>query len=836
MRPFSWNTAEQIASELDLPLVVGVVLARRGFTSAGEARRFLTPEGTVPSPFSLPGMAAAVDQVAQSLEAGSRVVIHGDYDADGVTATALMVLGLRLLGADPDWFLPDRFAHGFGLSRRAVEDIAAEGPGLLVTVDCGVNYPEEVALARSLGLDVVVTDHHSPGNLIPPGPVVHPQLGGYSGSELSGVGVALKLLHGLFVRLAGAPEERLPSELEDLLDLVALGTVADVVPLVGENRYYVREGLRRIRVGQRVGVKALLDIARCPQDSIDAGAIAYRLAPRLNAPGRMTSPDLPLKLLLTGDPGEAGRIAQELEETNQRRQEVETGILEQALAEVERLGPLPPALVLAGEGWHEGVVGIVASRLVERFHRPVVLLALANDKAKGSGRSIPAYNLLAGLSETAPLLEVFGGHAQAAGVTLKREDIPAFRERLVAHAGSVLSAEDLVPEFYADAIVSGPELSLETAEALEQLEPFGAGNPPVRLIALDAELCEAGLTQNGGHLRCTLTVDNIRTRAIGFRLTDEQLALAQGGENPRVHTGLRLEINRWNGTMRPEVVLQSLFATESEGETLTLGCTSSCPHCDDTQSQAAFAGCLDMFAGSVPESNESLPGRDLRGRGAQFATLAQLASSGELVAVVCASVPHRLQPVANNVPLGRLGVSKVDCVSRLCWRTHTPEGGRGSLLFLDFPAAVRRFSLLRRYSHLVVLDPPYHQTHLAAMRAFSEQGGRLHLCYGQEERDFTLNLLKLLVHPRPLMVLLYRALRRGEPVAEAFRSVAMQAEAKYGIIPSGEELQRARRILEALDVLGGACADGNMRDASSVPEYAAAFAEYHEAVDLCRKL
>ena len=832
MRPFSWQAAEQISHELGLPLLTGVVMARRGLTDPQQARAFLEPDGLVPNPFLLHGVEEAVERIAACLESGRRIVVHGDYDVDGISATALMVLGLRPFGVDPEWFLPSRFGHGYGLSRGAVEELAAGGPGLLITVDCGVNYPDEVQLAMSLGMDVVVTDHHTPGEVIPRTTIVHPRLSVYPGSDLCGVGVALKLLHGLHVRLADADEDRLPAGLLELLDLVALGTVADIVPLVGENRYYVKEGLKRIGWKPRPGIRALLDVANCTPETVDTSTVAYRLAPRLNAPGRLKSPDLPLQLLLTEDPATARSIAQRLDEINRDRQEVEAAILRDALSQAEALDPMPPALVLGAQGWHEGVVGIVASRLVERFHRPVILLAVKGERAKGSGRSIPSYDLIRGLTASAELLEVFGGHKQAAGLTLARTNVERFRESFLAHAASVLTDNDLTPTFSPDAVVSGSDLTIECAEALALLAPFGAGNPAVRLLALGAGLENVAPTRNGDHLRCNLVLDGVRARGIGFGLAKDPEVLALLGE--RLHAGVRLEVNRWNGTVRSEVVLNSLFAVDSAGEE-ALGCSPKCPYLDDLDAPPACPHCADPFGDTCIDADARVPGRDLRGQGRQFATIAQVVSSGEPVAVVACSVAHRLGQVAAMVPLRDVGATGVDCVSRLCWRTRLAGLREDTLLFMDWTAAVRRHELLGCRHHLIALDPPHRRSHLALLKSYVDTGGAVHLCYGGPEREFTERFLKASAHPRVWMVPLYRALRSGMTRGQAMDHVARRAWEEGTIPPTGEDLQRAWRILEAMDLVA-VQPEGPDRDPSTVEEYVAAAADYEEAVRLCRML
>ena len=634
--PFSWELAQRLAAELRVPMLLGVVLARRGFTSVEAARAFLEIDDRVPDPFLLAGMERAVELLAQALDTGRRVVVHGDYDVDGISATALMLHGLADLGMAAEHYLPSRFVEGYGLSRAAVETIAAAGDALLVTVDCGVNYPDEVALARQLGLDVIVTDHHQLGEVVPDCPVVHPRVGDYPSTELCGVGVALKVLHGLHVAREGAERNVLPAALAAHLDLVALGTVADVVPLTGENRYYVREGLVRLGSAARPGLAALLRTAGA-EGVVDTGTIGYRLAPRLNAAGRMEDPQTPLRLLLTDDPVEASELAAQLDAFNRQRQEREAQTVAQAVEQVEAMPTLPPVLVLVGEGWHEGVIGIVASRVVDRYHRPAVMLALKDGSARGSARSIGAYDIMAGLRECADLLTVFGGHPQAAGMTLDAAAIPTFIARLQAHAAAVLTSDDFTPSYAPDALVAGGELTLATVDALQRLAPFGAGNPAVRLLALDAQFIGPEPTRNGDHLRCTLVVDGVRTRGIGFGLARALPALRDEGLS--AHVGLRLEANEWQGYAKAEVRLHSLYRRRDLGEA-ALGCSPDCPFLDSLDAPPGCAACTDPY-GRLPV-RESVAVDAPVDCANPLTLLAQVLSTGEPAVVLTASVPRRL--------------------------------------------------------------------------------------------------------------------------------------------------------------------------------------------------
>jgi single-stranded-DNA-specific exonuclease len=539
-----------LARELGVSQTTASVLVRRGYGDPETARRFLAAEPPGHDPALLGDVDAAVASIRAAIAAGRRICVHGDYDVDGICATALAVLALRELGADVDWHLPSRFEEGYGISRETLARFAQEGCGLLLTVDCGITAVDEVAEARAEGLDVVVTDHHRPGERLPDCPVVATKPSSYPFPELCGTGVVYKLLEALGVE-----------EIERHLDLVALATVADVVPLVDENRGFVVAGLRRLARAGRPGVRALMESARVDPAALDAGAIAFRLAPRINAAGRLGNPRTALDLLLTEDEAEARRLAAELEVLNRERQAVEDGILHEALDQLEGWSESERrrrAYVLAGEGWHRGVIGIVASRLVERVHRPVVLIAGSEDGWTGSGRSIPAFDLHAGLAACADLLERWGGHRAAAGLSIDPANLDAFVDRFSRYAADVLSEEELRPVLRVDAVVRGTDLTLDLWEELRRLAPFGLGNPGPTLLAVGCELSELGAVGDGKHLKLAVTADGARSGAIVF---------GQGRQLDRYRrpglydVAFRLEANQWNGTVAPQLVVKQIFDT-----------------------------------------------------------------------------------------------------------------------------------------------------------------------------------------------------------------------------------------------------------------------------------
>jgi single-stranded-DNA-specific exonuclease len=542
-----------LAGALGLSETAASVLARRGYGDPDAAAAFLAARDPGHDPFGLGDVAEACAAIRRALEAGRRICVHGDYDADGICATALAVSALRELGADVEWHLPSRFEEGYGLSGHTLERLAGDGCGLVLTVDCGITAVEEVARARALGLEVVVTDHHRPGPELPGCPVVRTRPSDYPFPELCGTGVVFKLLQAL-----GGNER-----LERHLDLVGLATVADVVPLVDENRFLVTEGLRRLARTTRPGLALLMKVAGVDPATVDATAIGFRLAPRINAAGRLGHPGVALDLLLTDDPKEAHRLAEHLETLNRDRQAVEERILRDAVKQVAEWPDAHrrrPAYVLAGDDWHKGVVGIVAARLVERFNRPVVLIAGGEDgePRTGSGRSIASFDLHAGLGACSELLERFGGHRAAAGLTIDPARIDAFAEAFAAHAAGLLAEDDLSPRTPVDAVVDGRELTLELCEELERFGPFGLGNPPVTLLAVACELSELAAVGEGKHLRLAVTADGARAGAIAF---GQGAQLDRYRRRGRFDVAFRLDANRWNGTVAPQLVVRRIFDT-----------------------------------------------------------------------------------------------------------------------------------------------------------------------------------------------------------------------------------------------------------------------------------
>jgi single-stranded-DNA-specific exonuclease len=534
---------ERLSGGLGLPPALAALLVQRGQGHEDAARAFLRPSVTeLSNPCGLAGMAEAVEAITATVRAGGTIMVHGDYDVDGQCATALLTRALRAAGADVVGFVPHRLRDGYDFGPAGLAAAVRLGVSLVVTCDCGITAVETVRAARAAGIGVVVTDHHLPGAELPPAlAVVDPQRADdQSGARtLCGTGIAFKLVQAL------VPALGLPANLPyHLLDLVALATVADVVPLTGENRVLVRHGLRLLAESRWPGLRALVEAAGLAGREIRAGHLGYVLGPRLNAAGRIGDAADGLRLLLSDEPEESLALARRLEGLNVERQAIDHRILDEAVAQVEQAcdPDRDAGFVLAGDGWHPGVVGIVASRVVERYGRPTFLIAFDGDIGKGSGRSISRFDLHAALLSCGDLLERFGGHHMAAGLTIRRDSLEAFRARFGEIARETLSPDDLGPEQRVDLELGLHEATRELERMCRHLEPCGAGNASPVFGVRGVRLVGRSRVGNG-HLKGTLDDGTTRLSTIGFQWADRVPWL---GEGP-VDAAFRLESNEWNG-------------------------------------------------------------------------------------------------------------------------------------------------------------------------------------------------------------------------------------------------------------------------------------------------
>jgi single-stranded-DNA-specific exonuclease len=775
--PYSYREVRALADALELSEPVAIALVRRGYRTPEEARAFLEADESHPAT-AFESMGEVVERVLATVRDGRRITVHGDFDVDGVCATAILVGTLRELGGECDWLIPDRLADGYGLTAANIERLAARGTSLLVTVDCGITAVEEVALARSLGMEVVVTDHHQPGETLPDCPILHPVLDGYPFESLCGTAVAWKLACAL----------REPDASADL-DLVALATVADVVPLVGENRSLVRRGLEEVRRARRPGMRALLEAARCEPTEVDETDFAFRLAPRINAAGRLYRADAGVELFLTDDEARAAEIAAELNRANGERRATERQV--DAAAEAARR-ELPselleaPALVVAGEGWHPGVIGIVASRLAERHHVPVIVVSLeADGSGRGSGRSIPGFDLLAALQACSEHLAKFGGHRAAAGLELRAGGLDAFRDAFAAQAGAVLGPEDLVRPERFDAVVGGEALGLELAEDLRRLAPFGMGNPGVRLLVPSAKVRDVRTMGEGKHCRFSLHSGGHRAVGVAFGRAD----LGVGDDDP-VDVSVRLDVNRWNGSVEPRVVLRDLYPLERP----------CC--CPDEEWWGRFERELRLPPEASSPGDDAGPevrGREavLSGSGAA-AAIAELISSGAEVLAVQADASRR----SGLDGLDRFGVRAERVACEHCGGVVVEPSRTPAVT--DYMALERAPSLVREFAHVVAIDPPPSARHEGLLRqpvdGWSEAAdhpGYLHESWAEGDVSVALAALEAQLARRPVLIAAFRDLREaGEASGERLQS-ALRGSGPH---PRGPEA--AARCFRVLDELG----------------------------------
>lgn len=520
VNPANKELREELGKKLNILPLTAQLLINRGLVDCDKAFSFLRPElKSLHDPFLFKDMDRAVERVLSALSKGERIAVYGDYDVDGATSTALLYLFFREIGVDVTCYIPERLTEGYGMNIGAVKKLHALGINLIITVDCGVSNRTEIEYAASLGMDVIVTDHHEMPEDAPLAcAVLNPKQEGCSFpfKGLAGVGVAFNFAMALRARLrdtgrftAAAPN------LKRYLDLVAIGTVADLVPLVDENRIFVSYGLKELEVTGRPGLRALIDSAGIKPGRLDAGNIAFQLAPRINAAGRVASPSTALKLLTTEDPKEAAHLASVLDRENSSRQKIEAETLEEAIA---MLGDSADrGIVLFSEGWHPGVIGIVASRLVDRYSKPAVMIALEGDAGKGSARGIKSFDMLEGLKACSTLLERFGGHKAAAGLTVSRDNIEKFRDEFIAYINSTLTEDDLTPEIVLDAVVSLDEIDGKLINEIEGLAPFGISNREPLLCVPDAHIVATQVV-GSRHLRFTVKHNGCARSGIGFGL------------------------------------------------------------------------------------------------------------------------------------------------------------------------------------------------------------------------------------------------------------------------------------------------------------------------------
>ncbi len=555
----------QLAAELDVSPITARLLCIRGLGELDQARRFLSPSlDDLHDPFALTGMRAAVDRILGAIERRERIAIHGDYDVDGVTSTVILRRALELLGADVTHFIPERLRDGYGLQPASLDRLHADGVHLVISVDCGIRGVEAALHARALGMDLIITDHHEPDTALPDAfSVINPKRHdcSYPDKNLAGVGVALKLVQALCAKAGRG------AWLPAFVKVAAIGTLADVVPLQGENRIIAKLGLEMLSKGpHKVGLRSLLDVCGLTGKEIDSYHIGFVLAPRVNAAGRMSTPDIAARLLLASDEAlaeEARALAEQLNAENIRRQQEEAEIVAQARKAVEtdlEIGSRT-VIVVAGEGWHRGVIGIVASKLVDAFHRPAIVLSTDGETAHGSCRSIPSFNMLAALESCGELMQKFGGHKQAAGLTIDSARIRELRARVNDFADDCLGPDDLRPRLWIDGALGFKSITEQVASEMGRLAPFGAGNPNPVFHARRVEIIDGPRRVKDRHLKMAFRQDGRVMRGIAWRASEREAFVSE--HRGAIDLAFSLDQDIWNGERYLQLSVADFKAPEN---------------------------------------------------------------------------------------------------------------------------------------------------------------------------------------------------------------------------------------------------------------------------------
>jgi single-stranded-DNA-specific exonuclease len=532
---------KHLSQQTSISKVLAQVLVNRGMNNADLIKEFLDPSlSKIHDPFLMPDMSTAVERIKMAADRNETVFIHGDYDADGTTATALLISAFKKMGLKTSYHIPNRIIEGYGLSNKGIQSAKQSGAGLIITVDCGISSGKEVLAATSMGIDVIITDHHEPPEKLPDACAIidpHRADSQYPFKQLAGVGVAFKLVQALIQK-----QYIQDISLEDCLDLVALGTIADSVPLVDENRIFVTHGLKAIASEQcRTGITAIKEVSGMVSD-MKPGTLSYTLIPRINAAGRLDDAGEVVELFLTGDEAKAKGIALLLDDHNRQRQRIQREVLQSAL---DMINPdqIESAIVLSSADWHPGVIGIVASRLVDMFYRPVFLFSVKDSVAKGSARSIPPLHLYEAISESSEHLLNYGGHRQAAGLRLLEENLTAFKQKINAIVSEKLKPEDMVPLLEIDASIKFSDINFDLIRELSLLEPYGESNKPPVFGSKDIQIVNHRIVGNN-HLKMQLKQESINMDTIGFNMGKE-LGLIE--ESSSIDIVFKPSINEWNG-------------------------------------------------------------------------------------------------------------------------------------------------------------------------------------------------------------------------------------------------------------------------------------------------
>ena len=550
---------QDLASATGLPINVLKILINRKINTPEAVDRFLNPKmSDLKDPFTMVGMKKGIERVTKALFNNEKIVIYGDYDVDGITATALLYMVLNKLGGQVDFYLPNRLTEGYGLSKEGIDEAKRKGVSLIITVDTGITAVEEIAYANSIGIDVIVTDHHEPGEGMPNAfTIINPKQAECTyESELSGVGVAFKFAQALYQSL-----NQDEAELKEHLDLVALGTAADIVPLVNENRTLTKFGIRQIARTTKPGLKSLTFVSGLMGKDISTGQVVFILAPRINALGRLGDAGQAIRLLSTKDERVAAEIARKLDSENRRRKEIDEKTLHEALNQMDEVVDIDvdKAIVLAGDEWHQGVIGIVASRLVERYHLPTVMISVVNGEGKGSARSIPGFHLCEALKECEHLLIRYGGHKYAAGLSIKPNNVERFREKFVEVSNRILSDEDIVPKLHIDLEIELSYIDDSFMHTLEQFAPFGPQNMRPVFLTRNCEVTAQPYVVGNNHLKMRVRKGEAEFDVIGFGFGDMARLISSRG--CLVDIVYVVEYNTYNNVTRKQIRVKDIRLT-----------------------------------------------------------------------------------------------------------------------------------------------------------------------------------------------------------------------------------------------------------------------------------
>lgn len=549
----SEEEVKRICEKFEVSPLVAKIIVNRKFNSDEEINNYLNPDiSKIYNPYLMEDMDKAVERIKKAIDNKERVVVYGDYDVDGITSITVLKKYFKDLGLDVDTYLPNRLDEGYGLNIAAIDKIANQKDTLIITVDCGISAIDEIDYANSKGLEVIVTDHHECGEVLPNAvAIINPKRPNtqYPFAQLAGVGVAFKLIQAISMKL-GLPEE---SYLK-YIDIVCIGTIADIVPLIDENRIIAKYGLQKFENTKNIGMKALIE--KCGFNRIDSGVISFGLSPRINACGRIRDPQKALDLFLVEDEKEAQILAAELDDANMERQNIERKIFESAKERIENSNiKNDPIIVLGDDNWHHGVIGIVASKLVDLYSKPCILVCFEGDEGKSSGRSLPHFDLFNAVSSTADLLERFGGHEMAVGLTIKRENFEEFRKKLIEYTAERIKGE-YVNEITVDTVVKSNDISLDVVDELKKLEPFGEKNPVPIFLYKNMKIEAIRTLSNDRHLKLSLKDNQYIYDAIGFNLGDLKNNFLCGNKVDVVHT---LEINEFNGVKKVQLNVKDIM-------------------------------------------------------------------------------------------------------------------------------------------------------------------------------------------------------------------------------------------------------------------------------------